>query len=60
METLRLAAEGLTHAEMAGKLSISTNTVKAHLKAGYRKCGAKNRTELRRIIGDLGKDHPKN
>ncbi len=45
MQVLALVAEGLTNAEVASRLTISTGTVKKHLDNVYRKLGARNRTE---------------
>ena len=45
MEVLRLAALGLTSAEIAGRLVVATSTVKTHLNHIYAKLGTRNRTE---------------
>jgi len=44
-EVLELLATWLTMAEIGGKLSISTNTVKTHAKTLYRKIGVASRRE---------------
>jgi DNA-binding NarL/FixJ family response regulator len=44
-EVLRLAALGLTNAETASRLGITTYGIKFHLAAIYRKLGVANRTE---------------
>jgi LuxR family maltose regulon positive regulatory protein len=44
-EILKLLAEGLSYAELAGELSITENTVKTHIKNIYRKLDVGNRTE---------------
>lgn len=44
-EVLALLEKGFLVKEMAGKLSISQNTVKKHLQKLYRKCGAENSRE---------------
>ncbi|MDR1276418.1 MAG: LuxR C-terminal-related transcriptional regulator [Candidatus Accumulibacter sp.] len=49
-ETACLAVEGLSSQEMATRLLVSVNTVKAHLKAAYRKTGARNRQTLYRVL----------
>lgn len=44
-QILEHAARGLTNAELATELSVSTHAVKFHLAHIYRKLGAANRTE---------------
>jgi len=44
-EVLRLVVSGLTNKEIAGKLSISLNTVKTHLKTIFEKLAVTNRME---------------
>lgn len=44
-EVLRLAATGLTNAEIAGCLEVTPNTVKTYLQDAMRKLGARNRVE---------------
>jgi LuxR family maltose regulon positive regulatory protein len=44
-EILRYLATMLTAAEIAADLGLSVNTVKAHMRAVYRKLGASRRTE---------------
>jgi DNA-binding NarL/FixJ family response regulator len=41
-----LAAEGLSNQGIAGRLSMSENTVKAHLQRAFRKLGVHSREEL--------------
>jgi LuxR family maltose regulon positive regulatory protein len=43
-EVLRLIAEGLRYEEVAGRLVVSLNTVRSHVKAIYGKLGVNNRT----------------
>lgn len=45
LEVLRLLAEGLTNAQIAERLVISTGTVKAHTAAIFRKLDTSNRTQ---------------
>jgi LuxR family maltose regulon positive regulatory protein len=45
LEVLRLMAEGLKYKEIAGKLFISLNTVRSHVKAIYGKLDVNNRTQ---------------
>ena len=44
-EVLDLAAEGMTTSQIAGRLSISTLTVRTHFKNMYPKLGVNSRTE---------------
>jgi len=44
-EVLELVVEGLTNAEIAGRMFLSESTVKQHLRAAYKALGVKNRTE---------------
>lgn len=44
-EVLRLAADGLTNAQIADALAIGPESVKSHLHVAYRKLGAANRTQ---------------
>jgi LuxR family maltose regulon positive regulatory protein len=45
LEVLQLIAEGLTNPEIASRLFVSLNTVKAHTRNIYGKLGVHNRTE---------------
>jgi DNA-binding NarL/FixJ family response regulator len=45
LEVLALLAEGLSNAEIAQQLSISTSTVKHHVRAIRSKLSAANRAE---------------
>jgi len=49
VEVLRLVAKGMTNAEAAGKLFISSRTVNWHLGLIYRKLGLGSRTEATRF-----------
>jgi LuxR family maltose regulon positive regulatory protein len=42
---LRYLASTLTHNEIANELDVSTNTVKSHVRALYRKLGVRSRSE---------------
>lgn len=53
-EVLRLAGEGLTSAEMAKKLFLSTGTVRNYLSEAIGKMGAGNRVEAARLARQKG------
>lgn len=44
-EVLRLAAEGLSNTEIAGRLFLGRETVKTHLSSVYTKLGVRDRTQ---------------
>lgn len=44
LDVLRLMKEGQTYAEIAGRLVVSINTVRSHVKSIYGKLGSNNRT----------------
>jgi DNA-binding CsgD family transcriptional regulator len=52
-ETVKLLLQGLTSKEIAVKMSISPNTVKAFLKLAMAKVGASNRTALIARLFDM-------
>jgi DNA-binding NarL/FixJ family response regulator len=45
LEVLEMAAQGLTNAQIAGRLALSVHAIKFHLASIYRKLGVANRTE---------------
>ena len=45
LEVLELIAEGLTNREIASRLFLSLNTVKAHTRNIYGKLGVRSRTQ---------------
>src|SRR5215211_4768375 len=51
-DVLRLVANGLTNAEVAGKLFLSSRTVDWHLGSIYRKLGLHSRTEAARFAAE--------
>ncbi len=57
LDVVKLAAKGLTNAEIATELFISVGTVKTHLGSVQSKLGARNRVEIaawaweRRLVG---------
>ncbi len=48
-EFLALAAEGMTNAQIADRLSVTEHTVKFHLQNIFQKLGVANRTEAARL-----------
>jgi LuxR family maltose regulon positive regulatory protein len=54
IEVLQLIADGLTNREIATRLFLSVNTVKAHTRNIYGKLGAHNRTEAAARAQALG------
>jgi predicted ATPase/DNA-binding CsgD family transcriptional regulator len=54
LEVLRLVAEGLTDAQIAEELYLSTRTVNAHLRSVYRKLGAGSRAAAVKRGSELG------
>ena len=44
-EVLELVVEGLSNAEIVGRLYLSESTIKQHLRAAYKLLGVRNRTE---------------
>jgi DNA-binding CsgD family transcriptional regulator len=52
IEVLRLAAEGLTYAEMGQQLVVSRRTVDAHLRSIYSKLGVTSRSAAVRYALD--------
>ena len=45
LDVLQLIAEGLTNQEVASKLYLALNTVKAHTRSIYSKLGVNSRTQ---------------
>jgi len=54
LEVLQLIAEGLTNREIASRLFVSLNTVKAHTRNIYGKLGVHNRTQAVAKAQNLG------
>ncbi len=50
LEILRLAAEGLTNAQIAQKLYLAESTVKQHLRAAYKELGVRNRNDAAGLL----------
>ncbi len=53
LRVLRLLAAGLTNAEIAQELVVSTNTVKTQVKSIYRKLDVRSRDEARQVARQL-------
>jgi DNA-binding NarL/FixJ family response regulator len=51
-EILELVVEGLSNAEIAGRLYLSESTIKQHLRAAYKVLGVHNRTEAAKTMRD--------
>jgi DNA-binding NarL/FixJ family response regulator len=49
-DILGLVAEGLSNAEIAGRLFLSESTVKQHLRHAYKALGAKDRKEAAKFV----------
>jgi DNA-binding NarL/FixJ family response regulator len=49
-EVLVLIAEGLSNLEISRSLRISPNSVKAHIRSGYRKLGVRTRAQAVRAV----------
>jgi DNA-binding NarL/FixJ family response regulator len=52
-EILEMVVEGLSNAEIAGRLYLSESTIKQHLHAVYRELGVSNRTEAAKTMWEL-------
>ena len=55
-DVLELVVDGLDVAGIAGRLVISTGTVKAHLHRIYKKVGVSGRTDLMRAYSAFGRN----
>jgi DNA-binding NarL/FixJ family response regulator len=49
-EIMELVVEGLSNAEIAGRLYLSESTIKQHLRAVYKVLGVRNRTEAAKTM----------
>jgi DNA-binding NarL/FixJ family response regulator len=49
-EILELVVEGLSNAQIAGRLYLSESTIKQHLRAAYKVLGVRNRTEAAKTM----------
>lgn len=59
LEAVRLAARGLSDAEIATRMGISIHTVKQHLEDARHRLGAANRTEAAVIIDRQDRAKPR-
>jgi DNA-binding NarL/FixJ family response regulator len=50
-EILEMVVEGLSNAQIAGRLYLSESTIKQHLRAVYKELGVRNRTEAAKRYG---------
>ncbi|HLO31560.1 MAG TPA: LuxR C-terminal-related transcriptional regulator, partial [Anaerolineales bacterium] len=53
VRVLRLLVAGLSNAEIARELVVSTNTIKTHVKSIYRKLNINSRSEARQVAREL-------
>ncbi|HNT24002.1 MAG TPA: LuxR C-terminal-related transcriptional regulator [Anaerolineales bacterium] len=58
LDVLRLLAAGLSNPEIAERLYISLNTVKAHVKSIFAKLGVHNRSQALLRAQELNKNYP--
>jgi DNA-binding NarL/FixJ family response regulator len=49
-EILKMVVEGLSNAEIAGRLYLSESTIKQHLRGAYKVLGVRNRTEAAKTM----------
>jgi DNA-binding NarL/FixJ family response regulator len=54
-EILEMVVEGLSNAEIAGRLYLSESTIKQHLRAVYKVVGVRNRTEAAKAMRDAAR-----
>jgi DNA-binding NarL/FixJ family response regulator len=54
-EILELVVEGLSNAQIAGRLYLSESTIKQHLRAVYKVLGVRNRTEAAKTMRDAAR-----
>ena len=53
LRVLRLLVAGLSNADIAQELVLSTNTIKTHVKSIYRKLNVNSRQETRQVAKEL-------
>jgi DNA-binding NarL/FixJ family response regulator len=49
-EILEMVVEGLSNAQIAGRLYLSESTIKQHLRAAYKELGVRNRTQAAKAM----------
>jgi DNA-binding NarL/FixJ family response regulator len=49
-EILEMVVEGLSNAQIAGRLYLSESTIKQHLRAVYKELGVSNRTQAAKLM----------
>src|SRR5829696_7308953 len=54
-EVLEVVVEGLSNAEIAGRLYLSESTIKQHLRAAYKVLGVRNRTEAAKTMREYAR-----
>jgi DNA-binding NarL/FixJ family response regulator len=54
-EILEMVVEGLSNAQIAGRLYLSESTIKQHLCAVYKELGVRNRTEAAKTMRDAAR-----
>ena len=54
-EIVELVVEGLSNAEIAGRLYLSESTIKQHLHAVYKVLGVRNRTEAAKTMREYAR-----
>jgi DNA-binding NarL/FixJ family response regulator len=54
-EILELVVEGLSNAQIAGRLYLSESTIKQHLRAIYKVLGVRNRTEAAKTMREYAR-----
>ena len=49
-EILEMVVEGLSNAQIAGRLYLTESTIKQHLRAAYKVLGVRNRTQAAKVM----------
>ena len=56
-EILEMVVEGLSNAEIAGRLYLSESTIKQHLRVAYKELGVRNRTQAAKTMREHSEDN---